>query len=123
MAIDSRLLDCASIPQVEENFDRVLAGADALNTRVDALNTRVDALNTRVDALKVCRVTFDSDGGSSIAEQLLINGNAIAEPTDPTKEGYTFDGWFSGEDEWDFETALSGDVTLTAHWTEIPTEP
>ena len=102
MAIDSRLLDCASIPQLEENFDRVLA---------------------IIDVLKVCRVTFNSDGGSAVSEQLLINGAKVTAPSDPTKDGYLFDGWFVGEDEWNFDTVVSGDLTLTAHWTEEPTEP
>lgn len=116
MAIDSRLLDCASIPQIEENFDRVLA-------IVDALEARVDGLVERIDALKVCRVTFASDGGSAVSEQLLINGAKVVAPTAPTKDGYLFDGWFVGEVEWDFDAAVSGDLTLTAHWTEVPTEP
>ena len=60
-------------------------------------------------------VTFQSEGGSEVASQ--IRANALADqPADPTKEGYTFIGWYNGESEWDFETPVTADLTLTAKW-------
>ncbi|MCL2334355.1 MAG: InlB B-repeat-containing protein, partial [Candidatus Methanoplasma sp.] len=38
---------------------------------------------------------------------------------DPTKTGYTFAGWFNGAAAYDFSTILTGDITLTAHWTAV----
>ena len=63
-------------------------------------------------------VTFDSDGGSSVAAQTVESGAKAEKPADPTKAGYTFAGWFVGEDEYDFEAAVTADVTLKAKWTE-----
>lgn len=60
-------------------------------------------------------VTFQSEGGSEVASQIRANTPA-ARPADPTKEGYTFIGWYSGESEWDFETPVTADLTLTAKW-------
>ena len=60
-------------------------------------------------------VTFQSEGGSEVASQIRANAPA-ARPADPTKEGYTFIGWYSGESEWDFETPVTADLTLTAKW-------
>ena len=60
-------------------------------------------------------VTFQSEGGSEVASQIRANTPA-ARPADPTKEGYTFIGWYSGESEWDFETPVTAVLTLTAKW-------
>lgn len=60
-------------------------------------------------------VTFQSEGGSEVASQIRANAPA-ARPADPTKEGYTFIGWYNGESEWDFEAPVTADLTLTAKW-------
>ena len=64
------------------------------------------------------KVTFDTDGGSDVAEQTVVYNNAIVKPADPTKEGYTFVGWFNSENQaWVFSSAIISDTTLYAHWT------
>ena len=60
-------------------------------------------------------VTFLSDGEHTAPPQIRANTPA-ARPADPTKEGYTFIGWYNGESEWDFETPVTADLTLTAKW-------
>lgn len=60
-------------------------------------------------------VTFQSEGGSEVASQIRANTPAD-QPADPTKEGYTFIGWYNGESEWDFETPVTEKLTLTAKW-------
>ena len=60
-------------------------------------------------------VTFQSEGGSEVASQIRANTPA-AQPDNPTKEGHTFIGWYNGESEWDFETPVTADLTLTAKW-------
>ena len=60
-------------------------------------------------------VTFQSEGGSEVASQIRANTPADR-PADPTKEGYTFIGWYNGESKWDFETPVTADLTLTAKW-------
>ncbi|MCD7748399.1 MAG: leucine-rich repeat protein, partial [Firmicutes bacterium] len=62
-------------------------------------------------------VTFDSNGGSSVDAQSVNYGLTAAEPTDPTRVGYTFDGWYLDGEKYDFDTVVTGDVTLTAEWT------
>jgi len=64
-------------------------------------------------------VTFDSDGGSEATTQNVRNGGTATMPEDPTRDGFEFDGWFSGETEWDFATAITAPVTLTAKWAAI----
>lgn len=64
-------------------------------------------------------VTFNTNGGTTVADQTVTEGDTAVEPTDPTKDGYTFAGWYSDEiftTEFDFLTAIDSDITLYASW-------
>ncbi|MCD7768733.1 MAG: InlB B-repeat-containing protein [Oscillospiraceae bacterium] len=66
-------------------------------------------------------VTFDSDDGSEVVSQAVTSGGTAAEPTAPTKTGYTFDGWYTDAEltqEYDFTTTVTADITLYAKWKE-----
>lgn len=67
------------------------------------------------EVMGACTVTFLSDGESAAPSQIRANTPA-ARPADPTKEGYTFIGWYNGESEWDFETPVTTGLILTAKW-------
>ena len=64
-------------------------------------------------------VTFNSDGGTVVENKTVPHGSPVAKPTDPTRDGYEFDGWFNGETEWDFNTAITAAITLKAKWTKV----
>ena len=67
-------------------------------------------------------VTFDTDGGDEVEEQVIELGNKATEPTDPTKYGYRFLGWYTStayDTEFDFDSAINEDVTVYAKWEEI----
>lgn len=70
-------------------------------------------------------VTFDSNGGSPIDDQVILNGGKVTRPADPTKEGFLFDGkWMNGTFEWDFAIDIvTEDITLVAGWIEVSTTP
>ena len=64
-------------------------------------------------------VTFDSQGGSDVAAQKINKGATAAKPEDPTREGYTFDRWYTSADcihEFDFANAVNADTTVYAGW-------
>ena len=61
-------------------------------------------------------VAFLSDGENIAPPQIRANAPA-ARPADPTKEGYTFTGWYKGEEKWNFADAVTEALTLTAKWT------
>ena len=62
-------------------------------------------------------VTFDSDGGTAVdAQELDYNGTAT-EPAAPTKTGYTFKEWQLDEAAYDFNTAVTANITLKASYT------
>ena len=61
-------------------------------------------------------VTFDSDGGSDVDQQEICNTSAI-KPSDPKKDGYDFAGWYLGDTQYTFDTKITANITLKAHWT------
>ena len=65
-------------------------------------------------------VTFNTDGGSLVSSQTVEKGNKVVKPVNPTKEGYTFDCWTLGLLEFNFNTAINQNITLTARWTRNP---
>lgn len=74
-------------------------------------------------------VTFDSNEGSVVESKTVESGSTVNEPTDPTRDGYTFAGWWTDETwtkQWDFTTdVVNANMTLYARWmkNEKPTPP
>jgi len=70
-------------------------------------------------------VTFDSQGGSAVDSQIVDHDEKVTEPTAPTKEGLTFDGWYKEYEctnAWDFDIdTVRSDVTLYAKWIPLYT--
>ena len=70
-------------------------------------------------------LTFDTMGGSTIDPVTVRHGNAVARPTDPTKDKYTFIGWYADPEfteEYDFATVLEADKTIYAKF-ELTSTP
>ena len=67
------------------------------------------------DGAKMHTVTFTGEGISTFT-QSVSDGNAAVEPKDPKRDGYTFDGWYLGDDKYDFSKPVTKDITLVAHW-------
>ena len=71
------------------------------------------------DSAKVA-VTFNTDGGTSVAEEKVLRGQKMSKPAAPTKSGYTFTGWEDANGAYDFNTPVIAPLTLTARWEEVP---
>ena len=72
------------------------------------------------------RVKFDVQGGSSVDSQTPASGSTVTKPADPTREGYTFAGWYTDEactEAYDFSAAVTADMTLYAKWTKNAVNP
>ncbi len=66
-----------------------------------------------------CAVTFESNGGSEVSGQIVVEGKTVTEPEAPAKNGYSFVGWFTDEtleNEFDFATEITEILTLYASW-------
>lgn len=75
----------------------------------------IDDFNTEVNYYTI---TFDTAGGSSIDSIVVKENDVITKPDDPTKEGYTFLGWYIDDEEFNFEDLVKSDLTLVAKWEE-----
>ena len=72
------------------------------------------------------RVKFDARGGSATGDQTPASGSTVTKPADPTREGYTFGGWYTDEactKAYDFSAAVTADMTLYAKWTKNAVNP
>ena len=75
---------------------------------------------------KITAKTFTVTFEGLEAKQTVEYGKTASKPeTDPTKDGFTFKGWLLGDAEYNFDTPVTGDITLKAKWEEAtkPTEP
>ena len=67
-------------------------------------------------------VTFnDPDGKTSTPSQSVPSGGQASRPKDPSRDGYLFNGWFTGNTAvaYDFSQPVTGNITLTTKWTRI----
>lgn len=67
-------------------------------------------------------VTFDSQGGSNVASQTVKRGEKVEQPSDPTRSGYSFQGWYEEaecKNAWNFSTdTVTRNMTLYADWSK-----
>ena len=71
------------------------------------------------------KVSFETGEGSKVDFQTTSDGKLV-KPADPTREGYTFGGWYTDEactQAYDFGTPVAADLTLYAKWTKNATNP
>ena len=71
------------------------------------------------DSIETYNIEFDTDGGSLVSKQILIKGNKVEKPINPTKEGYNFVGWTLNDEIYDFDSIVEKDLKLKAKWEKI----
>ena len=96
--------------------------AEANGTTDIAKNIAVPTDQTSVNVYAIIKegywISFDSDGGSIVDSQFVLNGDKLTlnESTTPTKPGYTFDGWYYGSTKVENGATVTSPMTLKAHW-------
>ena len=85
------------------------------------IETVTSDINITVEGVRknTYSVTFEYDNGSPSATETITHGDTVTKPTDPTKEGYTFAGWTLNGNSYEFNTPVTGNITLKADWTPI----
>lgn len=72
------------------------------------------------------KVSFSAGEGSKVDFQTTAANGSITKPADPTREGYTFAGWYTDEactEAYDFSVAVTADMTLYAKWVKNAVTP
>ena len=73
------------------------------------------------ESLPSYTVSFYTNGGSQVASQIVKSGSFASRPNNPTRDGYTFEGWYSDSkltNYFSFSTAITSDIILYAKWSE-----
>lgn len=81
----------------------------------------------KLGAVESWTVAFNSNGGSACDTKFVATSDGkLVKPADPTRDGYTFGGWFTDEactQAYDFSTPVTADLTLYAKWTKNAVNP
>lgn len=85
------------------------------------IEDKIVLLSNPVDFVQTVEytVSFNSNGGSEVADISVKEGENPVKPDNPSKSGYTFVGWYKDEEltqEYDFESAVTSSFTLYAKW-------
>ncbi|HNX14531.1 MAG TPA: InlB B-repeat-containing protein [Oscillospiraceae bacterium] len=134
MSFDSR--GGSPVAPITQNYNTTVA-APAAPTRdhysfggwVDSLNNPISFPYTLVEDITVYAewqidsytMMFDSEGGSSVTPITQNYNTQVIKPEDPTKYGFTFSGWYTGENGTgtlvNFPHTLTDNITVHAKWT------
>ena len=81
----------------------------------------------KLGAVESWTVAFNSNGGSACDTKFVATADGkLVKPVDPTRDGYTFGGWYTDEActrAYDFSTPVTADLTLYAKWTKNAVNP
>ena len=108
-------------------FDTHLAGRniawqDAAGTQYDGAFVPTGDMSVYPVIQEGCFLRFVSQGGSAVVSRFIPVNEVTAEPDDPNRAGYQFDGWFDaaeGGNAFTFGETLASNTVLYAHWTPI----
>ncbi|MBQ9833791.1 MAG: InlB B-repeat-containing protein [Bacilli bacterium] len=97
-------------------YDIVIVSLDNSGNISLPVNTKLTILPK--PEVKTYTITFNSNGGSNVESQNVIENDKAYQPSNPTKAGYTFGGWYLGNNKYNFNTSVTSNITLTAKWTK-----
>lgn len=92
---------------------------DVLSKPYDFTTIITDDINLYAKWNNQYKVSFISNGGGALETQMIENGDKVIQPSDPTKYGMLFDGWYTDstlKNKYDFNTSVDSDITLYARW-------
>ncbi|MCM1053281.1 MAG: InlB B-repeat-containing protein [Ruminococcus sp.] len=108
---EGNLIDYENIKDIGEHTIKIIA-TDKYDNKTDPIEVTLTI--KEVDA-KTYTVTFNANGGTEVSNALVKEGEKVIEPT-TTRDNYNFTGWYNGDTKFDFNTSITGDITLTAKW-------
>ena len=126
VATDADLSGSVRIARVHDGKVDVLNPVE-VNAEAKTVTFETDRFSTyAILTAANCTVTFEANGGTPVpAVQAVAFGSKVVKPSDPVKDGFTFDGWFVDAEctkKFDFDTAVTTDtleLKLYAGWTPV----
>ena len=109
---NDKIIDYANYKEIGEYEIKIIAN-DKYGNKTEVITTK---LIIKKPDISTYTVTFNSDGGSEVASIFVNENDRVTEPAAPTKAGYRFVGWYDGDNKFDFNTAITRDITLIAKW-------
>lgn len=100
---------------IAEDGYRFLRWSDGTTDATKTFLATTDVTYT-AEFVKLVTVTFENNGTKTM--EVIDEGSKIAKPVDPSRLGFVFSGWYDGTSMWDFDTAITEDITLNANWVE-----
>lgn len=100
---------------IAEDGYRFLRWSDGTTDATKTFLATTDVTYT-AEFVKLVTVTFDNNGTKTM--EVIDEGSKIAKPVDSSRLGFVFSGWYDGTSMWDFDTAITKDITLSANWVE-----
>ncbi|MBO4834581.1 MAG: InlB B-repeat-containing protein [Lachnospiraceae bacterium] len=100
-------------------IEKINLPADANLKILSLLKNEDGSIDLKVSPEVAYEVKFDTDGGSAVDSQIVPAGQKATCPATPTKEGYTFDRWYSDAactTQFNFNTAITADTTIYGRW-------
>ena len=91
------------------------------NNRIEKDITLIAVWKKIAENIETFVITFDTNGGNTIANQIVEKGKTVEKPIDPTKEGYSFNGWYIDDKEYLFDTEVNSDLIIKAKWNKKQT--
>ena len=102
---------------VEENLE-LKAKWEKIVTSNTTTNNNNNS-NSSQTIVKKYTITFDSNGGSAVSSQTVTEGSKATQPSNPTRNGYTFAGWTLNGSTYNFSSPVTNNITLVANWNEV----
>ena len=109
----------------QSGSSRITCGDYLVSNREGTGNLDAGCQNVTITVGKQSHtVSFQSNGGSKVSDQIVDGGGKVKKPPMPSRPGYRFDGWYEDaafRNPWNFETEqVRSDLTLYAKWTKLP---
>lgn len=114
----NRMTLSRNVTQVE--VDSKLVGADALYMKRSSSSPKISYFEVFRPVYRTITLEY-ADGVTADGSLDALDGAPATKPTDPTWAHHRFDGWYNGETPYDWTANVTGDLTLTAHWTQLYT--
>ncbi len=100
------------------SWQKVIEASSMAESTQAQVNAKVSALQSAINNLqfKNHTVSLNADNGTNIQSITVKHNEKVSQPAAPTKDGYQFLGWYLGNSLFNFNTAITNNITLTAHW-------